>query len=551
MTNFSKKVTRMRMLSSLPGRKDFADLLQMASNQAGTTVQLPWVNEAKQESMTLSCCLSKSGGDPEWTLTSGFGIHSTPVWTYSTGDIDLIENMMFMETSGGGEPKPPPSFADLSELLRDPNAPSMQQQRLQSAPMGMDPSMGMGTGMGMGMGTGMPKMQPVMMERPKPAAHTSLQGSLSEMQVAGLLQSISINKMTGLLNVKDGEANMDVFFEDGMPLHAVSPQSNAEGDFAVLDLLTWVTGSFQFIPLERTAERTIHRRLEGILMEGAALVDQHQYLTKKGLKLNTYLMRKNLNLSEQEFEQALKDAAPIDMNFQKAMYTLVDHRNTLADVLRIRPLVKAEWVPVMYNLVSSNLVELSDRPTLTAKQTQLEEIGVDQAAVDGAYKAILRQESGMLSYQLFLHFLEQEFVRFQYSRSPFSLLVFDVRVRASNGAEEPIAGNGAKLIADLLKDCTRPIDVLGHFRSLEYGIILPFTDVSGATIFASKLAELFKAVTLPKGQGPHDTFVSFGVAGIPQDCQNLGTLVSAAVEAKRVSRETQSSVVAFKSLYKK
>jgi len=534
MTNYSsKKVTRMRMLSSLPARSDFAALLEQARKQPGTIVQLPWVNEVKQESMCLSCAAG-GGFDPEWTLSSGFGVHLATVWTYSTGDIDLIENMMFMETSTGQllAEKAPPSLADLRGLLRNDIDKSIlaapELPRRESQPI--------------------PTKQPTA-ERVKPAASSSLQGTLTEMQVAGLLQSITINKMTGMLSVKDADEQIDVFFEEGMPLHAVSPQS--EGDFAVMDLLTWQSGSFQFIPMERTAERTIHRRLEAILMEGAALVDQHQYLTKKGLKLRTYLLRKNLNLSEQEFELALKDAAPIDMAFQKSLYTLVDHRNTFADILRIRPLVKAEWVPVMYNLVSANLVELSDKPTLAAKQASLEEVGVDQASVDSAYKEILGPESGMLSFQLLMHFLELEFVRFQYSRSPFSLIVFDVRMRGDHGVEEPLAGNGARIIADIVEDHKRPIDVLGHFRSLEYGLILPFTDVNGATIFANKLGEIFAAVTLPKATGPQDTLVSFGVAGIPQDCQNLGTLVSAAVEAKRTARTTLTRVVAFKSLYKK
>jgi len=384
-------------------------------------------------------------------------------------------------------------------------------------------------------------------DKPKSTVGSSLQGNLKEMQVSGVLQSIGMTKMTGQLVVSNDANEISIYFEEGLPVHAVSMEST--GDAAIMDLLTWDEGQFNFIPMERTPERSINRRLEGILMEGAALVDQHQFLTKKGLKLSSFMRRKFPNISEQEFEGALRDAAPLDMTFQKQMYQLVDNRRTLSEILRLRPLVKSQWVPLWYNLISCNLVEMSDMPTLAAKQSSLQEIGIDQALVTAAKNSILRPESGMLTFPMFLAFLEQEFLRFEFTRSPFSLVIFDVMVNKEKGPE-PIAGNAVKGLTDIVNSIKRDIDWLGHFRTFEFGVILPHTDVHSASFFASRLVEEVRARTIGGAANNTDVSIAVGVAGIPQDGQTLGVLLPAAVEAKKNSREKGVPIVLFQSLYR-
>lgn len=501
----------------------------MAQGQPGNTFQLPWVHQSTGVLYTLSC---SDNGVPEWTLTTGLAIHSVTIWTHLTGDLELINNLVWMEASGGSPPptNQPAGFSDLSDLVKselekDAQTRGVPLDTRQSAPTPASAA-----------------------EKPKAAAASSLQGNLKEMQVSGVLQSISMTKMTGkLVVVNNDSSDITIFFEEGLPVHGVSMESN--GDGAIMDLLTWEEGQFNFIPMERTPERSISRRLEAILMEGAALVDQHQFLTKKGLKLSSFMRRKNPNISEQDFEKALRDAAPLDMTFQKQMYQLVDNRKTFAEILRIRPMLKSQWVPLWYNLISCNLVEMSDMPTLAAKQSSLESIGVDQALVTAAKKSILRPESGMLPFPLFLSFLEQEFMRYEYTRSPFTLVIFDVMVNKEKGPE-PIAGNAVKGLTDIVNSIKREIDWLGHFRTIEFGVLLPHTDVHSATFFVSRLVEEVKASTIGGADNSGDVSIAVGVAGLPQDGQNLGVLLSAAVEAKKNSREKGVPIVLFQSLYK-
>ena len=155
----------------------------------------------------------------------------------------------------------------------------------------------------------------------------------------------------------------------------------------------------------------------------------------------------------------------------------------------------------------------------------------------------------MLNFPLFLYFLEREYNRFEIIYSPFSLIVFDVMVRKEKGLE-PIAGAAARGLTELIDPLKREVDYLGHFRTFEFGLILPYTDIAGAVIFANRLVEVIFSSTVGGAATSADLSIAMGVAGIPQDGQSLGSLLAAAVEAKKAARERQMPVVPFKSLYK-
>src|SRR5262249_55219654 len=133
---------------------------------------------------------------------------------------------------------------------------------------------------------------------------------------------------------------------------------------------------------------TVKKRLDTILMEGVAMLDQVRYLSGQGLKMESFLLRKHTNISEQEFEQAVSKGAPIDMTGQKMFYQAVDGKSTLFDVLRKRPLPKNEWVPVMFNMLNCALLTLADQLPTTPKQAPLEAIGIDRASIQAVLKAL-------------------------------------------------------------------------------------------------------------------------------------------------------------------
>ncbi len=110
------------------------------------------------------------------------------------------------------------------------------------------------------------------MAREAPGGDGSLRGSLAQMNVMDLLQSLELgHKTCALILTNDGD-KCDLFFTDGQITHATS--GKLRGDDAVYKVLTWPTGSFQLDFNGRSQEHTCTRSTQGLLMEGLRLVDE-------------------------------------------------------------------------------------------------------------------------------------------------------------------------------------------------------------------------------------------------------------------------------------
>ncbi len=81
-------------------------------------------------------------------------------------------------------------------------------------------------------------------------------------------------------------------------------------------------------------------------------------------------------MTEADFERAIYNGIPLDLNMQKLMYQCIDNQSTVFDVLRRRPMAKTEWLPILYNLVKCDLVVISNKAAQVQKQLPLEAMGI-------------------------------------------------------------------------------------------------------------------------------------------------------------------------------
>jgi len=99
-----------------------------------------------------------------------------------------------------------------------------------------------------------------------------LRGSLAQMNVMDLLQSLELGHKTCALTLtKDGD-NCEMYFTDGQINHAI--YGKLKGDEAVYKVLTWTGGSFQIDFKGSSKEQTTTRSTQGLLMEGLRLLDE-------------------------------------------------------------------------------------------------------------------------------------------------------------------------------------------------------------------------------------------------------------------------------------
>jgi DNA-binding response OmpR family regulator len=99
-----------------------------------------------------------------------------------------------------------------------------------------------------------------------------LRGSLSQMNVVDLLQSLELGRKTCALTLSSNGERCQVFFTEGQINHAV--YGHLRGDEAVFKVLCWPDGTFQIDFKGRSSERTTTRSTQGLLMEGLRLLDE-------------------------------------------------------------------------------------------------------------------------------------------------------------------------------------------------------------------------------------------------------------------------------------
>ena len=99
-----------------------------------------------------------------------------------------------------------------------------------------------------------------------------LRGSLQQMNIMDLLQSLEMGHKTCSLVLTNAGDKCEMFFSDGQVNHA--GYGGTKGDDAVYKALAWQTGTFQIDFTGRSGEQTCTRSTQGLLMEGLRLLDE-------------------------------------------------------------------------------------------------------------------------------------------------------------------------------------------------------------------------------------------------------------------------------------
>jgi CheY-like chemotaxis protein len=104
---------------------------------------------------------------------------------------------------------------------------------------------------------------------------TVLGGSLAQMNVIDLLQSLEMGRKSCALTLTNGSDRCRMFFSEGQLRHAT--YGKLTGDEAVYKVLTWSEGQFQIDFEGRSEEQTTTRSTQSLLMEGLRLVDEARH----------------------------------------------------------------------------------------------------------------------------------------------------------------------------------------------------------------------------------------------------------------------------------
>jgi len=114
----------------------------------------------------------------------------------------------------------------------------------------------------------------IALEKMAKAASTNgvLRGSLSQMNVIDLVQSLEMGRKSCLLTLTNEKERCEMYFTEGQVIHAA--YGSLTGDEAVFKVLRWMGGNFQIDFEGKTTVQTTRLRTQGLLMEGLRLLDE-------------------------------------------------------------------------------------------------------------------------------------------------------------------------------------------------------------------------------------------------------------------------------------
>jgi hypothetical protein len=99
-----------------------------------------------------------------------------------------------------------------------------------------------------------------------------LRGSLAQMNVMDLLQSLDMGHKTCALTLSNNGEKCEMFFSDGQINHAL--YGNLKGDEAVYKVMAWTGGNFEINFAGSSTQQTTTRSTQGLLLEGLRLLDE-------------------------------------------------------------------------------------------------------------------------------------------------------------------------------------------------------------------------------------------------------------------------------------
>ena len=558
-----KKSNLLEPLARAPRSDDLQKLLKAAQvgNMAQQSIVLPGrtkfvIKVQLRRAGSGGFARARAGNeDPIWFLIDGTSV----VWEYSTSDLELISNLIeeavyaagskssgaadmgtsfIREQAGFGNPTARGSSTQggsSSQGLNSVQSGNFAQQ-LANAALSNQPLMNPIANTPIVIRSEAQTAALMAQQSSTMSGGMQLSGNLSELGVFELIQTISVAKMTGRLDITSGLQSVEIYFEDGGPRRAsfrsdsmTAAVKELTGEEVIIEGMTWKNGFFQFNSAMKSSERSPMRRLDTLLMEGAALRDYLDGIENLGLTEDSVPVRLT-NPSESEFEQALENSVPVNMEMQKSLYMGFDGKSTLADVVSDSGLGKILWLPIVFNLAKAGLIGLKVAAKTSGQGGELSQSPVVKEAVKEACQQLFRADTGLMSFHLFLHFLEVEYQRALKLRLPFSLILFSVH-KIDGFEKEQLSTEELKVVSAVVRSLIEPFDYVGHYQTLDIGVLLPHRPAASAREFASKIVSACNT-QLAKSSSTARFVWTLGVGCVPEDGIKLDAIVARAENEK-------------------
>lgn len=524
-------MVKLHRVPSRPTDVDLRTFVDAAVRERDKRHHYFWKDEQKNSEFMLAVkYLPSAEGAMEWRMYLGSGTDAREIWFHITPDLAMIYSMIAKAVG-----------VDLEEAVKE-DARITQKSLKAAKPHKIAEPLNTTT-----FGSIDPVTEEELTRFRSRAREEALSGDLKLVHITNLLQSIAMGNMSGRLNVRKRHSSVEIYVENGAPVHAIGTMG--DGVDCLLQAIGWQEGNFHFEPNLKTDCRTINQSLSWIIMQGVKLQDNTDYLKTIGLSGDSVLVRTRPETTEHEFELIMARGEPLDMDLLKRHYLAVDDRRSLKDINDLFNLPRSQWVPVIANLIKCELVSI--KKVVRGGKIVVEPKHIDRNLIDATVGHLLRQDTGFFTYSAFLYMLGHDAeVRAGSDRS-LSLMVFEVRqMPPSTSLVGPthLSPPAMQELARRINELKRPSDTLAHYEGHDFAIIMPDAKPAAALVLAERIMQSMMTSSIVKGLEPNWLQMSFGVAAIPDDVDNVASLLSAAEMAKNNAKANGKPIVLLRDL---
>jgi hypothetical protein len=180
----------------------------------------------------------------------------------------------------------------------------------------------------------------------------SLQGSLKHLQLADVIQLISVSGKTGMFHLKKDEHVGQIYLKDGNIIHAELDE--IKGEEAVYELAIWNDGEFNFEPDVEPKVKTVSKSNTNLLMEAARRLDEWRVLSRK---------IPNMEMIPEFIVDQGSDRGQINLNTHEwLILSKINGKSDIRSIAQASNLPVFDICKVLYGLVTHGLVALKEAP---------------------------------------------------------------------------------------------------------------------------------------------------------------------------------------------
>lgn len=524
----------LQKLPAAPGLSEIHHFLSLAMEHRGRQVEITWATPDKLMDFSLNIQCPIKGGDTNWKLFLGTGNRAELLWDYRSCDVLLVYNLIVSSCGEVHQSIQAEGAITVSESFRDASRKRdtyfMQASRSTTE-------------------TDLAKLSAVgLADNSWSKSTAEMTGELSLVPPSTLLQSILLSKSTGKVNIHNHNDHVQIYAVEGRAVYAEG--LGQVGDECLLELMSLRDGKYSFEPRARIEKTNVVNDLETLIVRGVQLNDSITYLRHAGIAPESILLKARKDLTEFELSASLAGNTGVEPEAMLQLYIAIDDRSMLKQVTRMAELHKSQWVPALCHLIEKDFVTFSNEHVKSkSERANLQGKQIDTSLIHSVMTTLRRPETGMFTYPAFLYFLEQEYFRAYRSSSPLSLLLLEMRLVGAppNFGRDPLDVGAVAEAFRRISQIKRHVDMVCHYDTYDYGLILPNTRTAGANIFARRILKALTASPLP-GVDNSRLSIVMGIATVPDDCVDLAVLLSAAEAAKAQAVKTVSPVVLYQDV---